>query len=554
MGDLNYLAEKSASSNYKKIFSIIREGAKGMSFTADGKAQSPIAHSSEEIQQIKNALYEEVRTLTIAGAGKYITLDELQDSYKYDLKKFAKEGTFDGFMNPISGAGTMSDPSMSSLAYTPVMMGPDQVTALYASGGIAQIIIDKKSKGIMLNGFQLLSNKFKAQELQDLKDYAESIGFGNSLSEAVRDGNIYGGSALFPRFYFDDPCTTAMTPRQLIEHKILGKRTISKFTTVDRWNTVVIPNYDVSANDYMNPSSFYVPISGIEVNTQRAALIRPKPMPYWAAIRQLGWGQPDSAGYMRSLLGYQILISCIPMMAQQMSLLIHEIPMDGFIAQNGPDAAKIWQDKNEEELRNWSMFNPKAINSFGKIAVLNRTYAGFEHLVAALRQDVCAQSGLPESVIFFTQPSGIFNKNEEDVMLKQAETIRLGQKTITPAVNGLLPYLAVDLWGLPDGYASWEKYQTLTITFDTPVISSPSVKAEIGRKYAEMIKTFTDSGMDLERAIGMSKQFMGNVELPKDIEAAMSTEPAQKPVPLDKNDSGGVGAAPLQVVKNGRSA
>ena len=48
----------------------------------------------------------------------------------------------------------------------------------------------------------------------------------------------------------------------------------------------------------------------------------------------------------------------LPIMCQQMSLLVHELPLDGIIAQNGPKAAKAWVKENEEQMRKWSMLNP----------------------------------------------------------------------------------------------------------------------------------------------------------------------------------------------------
>jgi hypothetical protein len=74
------------------------------------------------------------------------------------------------------------------------------------------------------------------------------------------------------------------------------------------------------------------------------------------------------------------MMASIPILWQQMSLLVHQLPLDCIIAQNGPEAAKKLQAENEEQLRNWSMLNPKAINSYGEIAVVNRTYSGLDAL------------------------------------------------------------------------------------------------------------------------------------------------------------------------------
>lgn len=526
--------------HHKEIFKLLSGKMESMQYTADGVPTSPISHTTDEIATIQHELYGAVQDNYLRAYGtKYRTLDDINkaaQAYSDDaLKKVVK----DGFYNPLNGVNGVNDPSRATTATIPLLIGPSEVTALYSNGGISQIIIDKKSKGVLLNGYRFKSGKFNEQELVDLQGHAEATGFSMALNDTFRDGNIYGGSALFPILFDDNPLTTAMTVKQLMQAGKLTKNCLRRWVSVDRWNTVVIPNYDICAEDYLRPRSFYVPISGLEINSERAALVKPKPQPYWAAIQQLGWGEPDSVGYITSVKGYEIMMSSIPILWQQMSLLVHQLPLDGIIAQNGPEAAKKWQAENEEQLRNWSMLNPKAINSYGEIAVVNRTYSGLDSIIDASRKDVSAKAGIPESVIFFSQPNGIFNKTEEDVLLKQSETIRMIQRVVTPAINRLLPFIAVSCWGLPEGWKSWEKYLTLQIDFDSPVISSPTEKSNIAQKYSQSIATLTGAGMPLQTAVSFVARLASEVELPGDF--SVMQDPLPKTDSLEHYTNGGQG-------------
>lgn len=526
--------------HHREIFKLLSGKMEGVQYTADGIPTSPISHTTDEIATIQHELYGAVQDNYVRAYGaKYRTLDDINkeaQAYSNDaLKKVIK----DGFYNPLNGVNGVNDPSCATTATIPLLIGPSEVTALYSNGGISQIIIDKKSKGVLLNGYRFKSGKFNEQELVDLQGHAEATGFSMALNDTFRDGNIYGGSALFPILFDDNPLTTAMTVKQLMQAGKLTKNCLRRWVSVDRWNTVVIPNYDICAEDYLRPRSFYVPISGLEINSERAALVRPKPQPYWAAIQQLGWGEPDSVGYITSVKGYEIMMASIPILWQQMSLLVHQLPLDGIIAQNGPEAAKKWQAENEEQLRNWSMLNPKAINSYGEIAVVNRTYSGLDSIIDASRKDVSAKAGIPESVIFFSQPNGIFNKTEEDVLLKQSETIRMIQRVVTPAINRLLPFIAVSCWGLPEGWESWEKYQTLQIDFDSPVISSPTEKSNIAQKYSQSIATLTGAGMPLQTAVSFVARLASEVELPGDF--SIMQDPLPKTKAISHYTEGGQG-------------
>lgn len=515
--------------HFSNIFSMLEGKFASVQYTADGVPTNPISHTNDEIALIKDEQFKCVQDNYVQAYGSnYKTYDDVcRDAVAYSndaLSKVIK----DGFYNPISGTGTGIDPSMASTANIPILIGPGEVTALYSNGGISQIIIDKKSKGVLLNGYRFKGSQFSEQELIDLQGHAERTGFSLALTDVFRDGNIYGGATLFPIFQNDNPLTTAMNVRQLYSSGILKKNCIRHWVSADRWNTVVIPSFNLCAEDYLNPRSFYVPISGLEINSERASFVKPKPQPYWAAIQQLGWGEPDSIGYLSAVKGYEIMVMSIPIMCQQMSLLVHQLPLDGIIAQNGPAAAKKWQEENEQQLRDWSMLNPKAINSYGEIAVVNRTYTGFDSLVDAIRKDVSAKSGIPESVIFFSQPNGIFNKTEEDVLLKQSETIRMIQKTVVPSINKVLPYIAVSCWGLPEGEVSWERYKTLQIDFDSPVISSPTQKADIAQKYSQSIATLVGAGMPLTTAVSFVSKLSSEVELPSDFSAMREPLPENK--------------------------
>lgn len=518
MGKRELLMSKAnGDAHMEKIYSIIGSRLDSVQYTADGVPTSPICHTNDEILAIRTELANAVRDNYIAEYGTNIrTYADVCAFAKSWTDAELKKCTKDGFYNPLTRIGTFDDPSGATSVSQPLLLGPEEVTAMYANGGIAQIILDKKSKGVLLNGFSIKGEKFTSQQLVDLQKYAVSTGF-NELSTAILYGNLYGGGELFPILKGDNPLTLAMDERQLMQSGMLKQNCIDRWVSVDRWNTVTIPTYDLCAEDYLNPRSFWVPISGIEVHRDRCARIIPKKQPYWSAIRQLGWGVSDTVSYAAALKGYEIVMMSIPIMCQQMSLLVHQLPLDGIIAQNGIQAARKWQADNEKQLRDWSILNPKAINSFGEIAVVNRTYTGFDNLVDAMRKNISSKSGIPESVLFFSQPNGIFNKSEEDVLLKQSETIRMVQREIAPQVNNVLPYIAVSLWGLPEGEKSWELYKTLTIDFDTPVVSSPSQKAVIAQNYCQAISTMTAQGLPIDQAIAFVAKLTSEVEIPSDM-------------------------------------
>lgn len=507
-------AKRCSDKNFQKIYQIVA----GRMPDIDGKGVKdgvrPASFTSAEIDDIRGYQFDSVKAMHVDTG--FRTLADLRKDVQIDIGEAKKQIMRDGFYNPGSGIGTDVDVGNWGRPYEPVLIGPYEASAMYSSGGLSQIIIDKKSRGLAISGYQFTSGEFSPDELLEFRDYCESLGFSSIIAQATRDSLLFGGSVVYPILKGDNPVTTAMRLDQLIASRMLRKGAVDYLAVADRWNVTVVPDYDLSAKDYLNPTSFLVPISGIEVCSERASFIRTKPLPYWSAIRQLGWGASDVTGWAKSLIGYEIMAMSLPIMCQQMSLLVHTLPLDGIIAQNGVKAAKAWQKENEREMRDWSILNPKAINSYGEISVVNRTYTGFDSLIDAIRKDVAAKSGLPESLLFYSMPNGIFNKSEDDVMLKQSETIKLIQQTVAPCVQKILPVLAASFFG-KTGPDSMRKYRSIKISFDTPVVSNPQKKADVALKMSQSIQMLCATGFSMEAAVNIVSKVIGEVEMPSDM-------------------------------------
>ena len=516
------IADNCKDENFKKIYEIVSGRVDTACGVNDEAPSKPVSFSNDEIEEIKDLQYETVKANFVADGG-FKTIEDLKKEVTIDTNKAIQSIMKDGFYNPGSGIGTDIDVGNWGRPYEPLLVGPYDASAMYSSGGLTQIIIDKKSRGLCISGYEFTSGAMESSELMELRDYAESLGFSSIIAQAARDSLLFGGSSIYPIFKGDNPVTTAMTFKQLLETKLLKKGCIDYFAEADRWNMTVVPDYDLSAKDYLSPATFLVPISGIEVNSDRASFVRTKPLPYWSAIRQLGWGASDITGWAKSLIGYEIMAMSLPIMCQQMSLLVHTLPLDGIIAQNGVKAAKAWQKENEREMRDWSILNPKAINSYGEISVVNRNYSGFDSLIDAIRKDVAAKSGLPESLLFYSMPNGIFNKSEDDVMLKQSETIKLIQQVVAPCVQKLIPILAISYFGYR-GQKDLEKYQSIKISFDTPVVSNPQKKADVALKMAQAIQLLYVTGFDKGSAVNIVSKVIGEVEMPSDMSSIFNTE------------------------------
>lgn len=519
------IADSVTNANFKEVYSIIADKEK--TFVADSLSEVPV--SQNDMTRIQTLLNDQVRANLV------------QDGVSFQLLEEARKditSVLDGFVNPMTGTGVSGvDPGMFNRAQIPVSMSPNEATAYYSSGGLPQIIIDKKSKGALLNGYHFESDAHSEEDKKKLKEYAQSINFDSALETVTRDGLIYGGALLYPKLKKDNLISLTLPLNELLDKGIIDKDCIDYFVTVDRWNAIMIPDYDITARDYLMPNSFYIPIGGVRVATARCAVIRPKKLPYWGAIRQIGWGASDYEGYIRSILAYKIIIMSVPIMAQQMSLLVHEIPLDGIIAQNGPEFAEKFAQANSLKMRGWSMNNPVTINSFGELKAINRQYSQYAELIQSVRQDVGADSGIPEAVLFHTMPKG-FSDNTADNTIKQSETIKNINNSLLPSLGPIVRMLVYGCFGRNSEQARY--CDRIRLSFDTPEVVTSEEKGKLLDKFSAAVNMFKTAGATLTDSIALAKCFIPDMKFPEDLlNSIKNTVPPPSPAPGTEDPAGG---------------
>jgi hypothetical protein len=547
MKSFKALADGNKNGYFNTVFSLLAEKEKSKKdFVVDSDARSrikPLSLSTDELRKLGQEQFKQVKRNLVKDSGTVDTIQSFGSRYatfcKQQIAKSPTQvspelmnGIKDGYFNAITNVGTDADPSMFTLATIPLALSPGEATAYYASAGIPSIIIDKKGKGPLLNGFSFSSTGWSTQDLEKLKEYALKVGFDLAVQNGLIQALIYGGSFTYFTLKEDDPATFLMSFEELIKEKVLDKDSIDYFTTADRWNTVVIPNYIITAKDYLEPSTLFIPLGGVRVATDRGARMRPHPLPFWGAMRQLGWCASEFEGWYRSVLAYKIITMSIPILVQQMSLIFHTYQMDGALAMTGPESMEEYAKLNEQNMRKWSALNPIALNSAGDIKVVERTYSGFENLVDTIERSVGAESGLPRSVLFHPQSQGFGGGNEEEITLKQSEAIKIIANAVQPQIQPMVKYLVVSCFGANSPQA--QKAEEVRFNFESSVVLTDAERGKLLTSFSQGVSMFTGSGMTLDEAIIAANKFVPNIRFTQEEIAAFKGRKRENAEPLNK--------------------
>lgn len=470
------------------------------------------------------------------------------------LASFTMEGQMDtqfgsGQYNTQWGYGTLSDPSMYSKTNIPVMFGPTEATAVYANGGLPAQIVDKKTRAMVMHGVTFKTHNTKlwsADKIEMLEEAAEATGLNSVIADAITDAFLQGGSILYPVFNKD----TSFSMLKDLDKIELEKGCISRWVEADRWNVTIVPSFDVTAADYLRPRTVLVPMGNVEVNTTRASLLKPKQLPYWAALYNIGWCPSDLNGWMRAYYSYEITQMSVPVMAQQMSLLLYRMPLDGLNATVGPSNVRKLMEINKEEMAKWSSLNPEAVNMVGEVEVVNRTYSGFDMFVGATKSELSAQCGIPEPSLWHTPNKG-FSDNMTESLLKQSETLQLAKQSVerfaTPARDALI----IHVFG--SNSEEFKNRDTLRIIFDKPVISTEKDMAEIGARFAASVNSFVQAGVSPDVAIDLSKPFFPSVKVTDEMIAkAKESYEKQQALGISPGGTSNTGSAKQQSINTGK--
>lgn len=517
MGRFSDIASRFEDTNpMKGVFELLdtRQAEAGV---ADGGAA--LGFTANDIRTIKDASYQAVLDGYALDGMSYATLDDARKQVTYDTRALYHHGVGDGYFNQVTGIGTAIDPGSYNTASIPVSMGPQEATAIYSSGGIAQVIIDKKAKGMFVNGYQFVAKDWKDEDLERLKDYSGQLNFEKALRSGAIESLLYGGSIVVPAFKRDTPVSYLKSVDELVKAGVLEKDSLDYFWTADRWNTVLIPDYNISAKSYITPDSMFVPITGLEIKRERMAMLRLKQLPYWGTLRQMGWGISDLEAYMRSLLQYETMMASIGIMSQQLSLLYRVIPLDGIIAQNGPKYAEEFAKSSSVIMKQMSNLNPISMNSIGEIKTVERHYTDFDKLVQLARQDIGAKAGISDTIIFNSQATG-FSDNTEDTTLKQAETIKLLANELAVQAQPLVKILIYSCFG-PDSPQA-KKADEVRLSFESPTVMTNEEKTASLSVLGNWIGQATTAGIQIGDAITLARQFMPEFEVPKEIDERLS--------------------------------
>lgn len=398
---------------------------------------------------------------------------------------------------------------------------PREASRIYSSCGLPMHIIDKKASAVFLNGLNFRCKGINQESMSEFIDYARSIGFFDACATALTQSLVYGGSLLYPIFHTDNPYSFMedFNPYDFESFKRAipqKKDFIKEFAVIDRWNTVVVPEYSPMASDYINTGCMFIPVDGISLNMSRASKICWKRTSYWESIMYMGWCPSDFSGWIESYLQYRTMQSALPKMAMQSSLLYSYVPIDSVLMQNGTDDVRELQRLAQESIDEIDVNNAKVFNSVGELRTIERTYSGFNDIFKENRVSLSADCGLPVSVVFEEAPSGLASDREEDITLKKAECIKRIWNSIEKEITKQAIILGYSFFGVDSEEA--ENLRYMVVEANSHTAESTKQKADVAYVFSQTIQNLSIAGITPKDGIKLVERFFPEIPMSEEQE------------------------------------
>lgn len=508
------------SYDFSIMYDIINKSNAGVRFDSDGK---PLVKDSASVKGIPVSdveyVTESLNTYTLEAlknkTANVMSAQEVKAEITKRTPKIIdrftrkKDTQNDGILNTAFGIGTTDDTVFQNLVRPNVWISPYEAASLYSQKGILENVINKKAKSILLNGLKIKNPRLSSKEIDRISENAIRLNIPEIITNAVLDSLVYGGDLLFPVFRKDTPLTFSLPFSTLLKLGIIGKHCISRFISLDRWNTWIIPPTDPTQKDYIEPNQYFIPYMGVNVSRQRSARVVTSPQAgWWGKVITQGWGISDFCGYYASYEQYKVVMQAVPFMIQQMSVLVRSVNVDALLATSGANVLDDVMSENLVKTRRATAENPINIDIIGDLKAIDRDFTDVPDLIKMLRQGFAADAQIPEPMLFSSEKGNFASGDDtQGNMEKQWESVKYIHKTVELQLRKIAALLVIDTLGATDKVMKALPYTT--IQFDSPVIANASDKAAIAESLSKAYFSLVGGAMPMDIAADIAFSYAG---------------------------------------------
>ena len=406
---------------------------------------------------------------------------------------YANAAAFLGDDSPLFTAGTFVRSGLTS--------DPDLLTAMYRESWLTMRIIDMPSED-MTRAWYKLSAALPDADLHALRRLEARHSVKQEITNALRWARLYGGSlALMVVRGEEDRLDQPLVPETLLPDCFQGLLVLDRAQGIEPSPELVS---DLDDPDFGLPASYTVNLDtedcrSVTLHHSRVLRFVGRELPRTETVRENFWGASEMEHIYEELLKRSAASANIAQLLFQANVTTLKMADFGDLLASGTEEQKrsvISAMQMENRFR--TSFGVQLLSKDDAYENHAYSFAGLSEIYEQFMMDMAGAAEIPATKLFGRSPQGMNATGESDLRNYYDMIASLQERQLRPALEKLLPVMAVSCWGYVP--------EDLEFVFEPVMTNSPAERAELVQKLSsDVIQAFQAGLLTREEALAELK-------------------------------------------------
>ena len=412
----------------------------------------------------------------------------------------------DGFINTLAYLGEASAlQGANDYERHSITRNWELLTVMYRENWIAKKIIDTPAED-MTRAWYSISSELEQDKIDELMKLEAKHSVKQEITNAVRWSRLYGGSAAVivikgQEDMLDQPLDFDTLMPGCFRGLLVLDRTKDLFPSIEL-------EEDMNDPEFGYPMYYQVTMdmdgteSTVRIHHSRLLIFRGRLLPIQEEINEEYWGASEIEHIYEELQKRNATSANIAQLVFQANVSALKIADYGEVIGMG-------SEKQKEQVYQAIEYMNRIRNSFGMMLMGAEdnfeqhpySFAGIAEVYESFMLDMAGAAEIPATKLYGRAPQGMNATGESDMKNYYEMIAGLQEKVLRPAIEKLLPVMAMSLWGMIP--------EDMEIVFEPLETTTPAERAQITQQAAGAIVQAFSAGIISQRTALLELQETG---------------------------------------------
>ena len=397
----------------------------------------------------------------------------------------------DAYSNPAAFLGEES-PLLSSGTFLRSGLTSDTelLTAMYRESWLTKRIIDMPPED-MTRAWYRLASPPGGEAMHALRRLEARHSVRQELANAIRWARLYGGSLALMVIRGEEDCLDRpLDPDLLLPDCFQGLLVLDRAQGIQPSAELVS---DLDDPDFGLPLSYTVNLETDDCRTvtlhhSRVLRFVGRELPHTETVRENYWGASEMEHINEELLKRSAASANIAQLLFQANITTLKMSDFGELLSAGtPEQRRDVEYAMETENRFRTSFGVQLLSRDDSLENHSYSFAGLSEIYEQFMMDMAGAAEIPATRLFGRSPQGMNATGESDLRNYYDMIVSLQERLLRPALEKLLPVMAVSCWGYVP--------EDLEIVFEPLATTGPTERAELVQKLSADVIAAYQAGL-----------------------------------------------------------